>query len=144
MGHAQDLVEQWKRTKLPADVEERLSMEAYEAVLQEAVIAPLRAHHIGCVMAFLSAQELSSQSLRTDAGGAVKLRADPHSRLSYHLQVRVAAVCAVLDSTSSTGSASAAHVVVHCLHRVVYNARSCQSAAAGKPVDVTPSGAQIQ
>lgn len=84
----QDLVEQWKRTKLPADVEEHMSMEAYEAVLQEMVISPLRAHHIGCVMAFLSAQELASQSLRTDAGGAVKLRIAPQSRLSYHLQVR--------------------------------------------------------
>jgi hypothetical protein len=83
-----DLVEQWKRTRLPADTTEHLSMEAYEAQLQDNLISQLRAHQVGCVMAFLSAHELTSNSVRSEVGSTVKLRIAPHSRLSYHLQAR--------------------------------------------------------
>lgn len=86
-GVLQDLVEQWKRTMLPTDVGEHLKMEGYEAQLQDKLISQLQAHQIGCVMAFLSAQELHANSVRTEAGPSVKLRIAPQSRLSYHLQV---------------------------------------------------------
>jgi hypothetical protein len=83
-----DLVEQWKRTKLPTDVAEHLSMAGYEAQMQDSLISQLRVHQVGCIMAFLSAHELVANSTRTDAGGSVKLRIEPHSRLAYHLQAR--------------------------------------------------------
>lgn len=81
-----DLVEQWKRTKLPHDIEEHMTLESYEVQLQDNLISQLRAHQVGCVMAFLSAHELMSNSVRTEAGGAVKLKVAPGSRLSFHLQ----------------------------------------------------------
>lgn len=83
----QDVVEQWKRTKLPTDVAEHLSMEAYSAQLQDRVISQLRAHQIGCVMAFLSAQELMDNSEVMVTGSVVRRRVAPSSRLSFHLQV---------------------------------------------------------
>jgi hypothetical protein len=62
-------------------------MDEYEAQLQDKLISQLQAHQIGCVMAFLSAQELHANSLRKEAGPSTKLRIAPQSRLSYHLQV---------------------------------------------------------
>jgi hypothetical protein len=69
-------------------MEEHLSMDAYEVRIQEMIISQLRAHHIGCVMVYLSARELHECVERSDTEGAASQRIDSGSRLSYHLKVR--------------------------------------------------------
>ena len=84
-----DLVELWKRMDLPEDSSDHVSQEQYDTQIQEMLISPLRQHHIGCVMAFLSAHELFANSIRSEMGNVVKLSAAPQSRLSFHLQARL-------------------------------------------------------
>jgi hypothetical protein len=84
----------WKRTELSEDMYEHLSMDAYEVQIQEMIISQLRAHHIGCVMVYLSARELHDCIQRSDEDAAWQ-RMEPGSRLSYHLKV-----CDVLKALS--------------------------------------------
>jgi hypothetical protein len=68
-------------------MEEHLSIAAYDVQIQEMVISQLRAHHIGCVMVYLSARELHECIERTDAASGAWQRLDSNSRLFYHLEV---------------------------------------------------------
>jgi hypothetical protein len=63
-------------------------MEAYEKYLEENFIQVLLAQQIGCVMAMISAVELSSQTARGPPNEPyARLHVPLRSRLGAHLQV---------------------------------------------------------
>lgn len=83
----QDLVDVFKRTKLPKGNPRHLSKENFEAAIKDKCIALLRHRNIGCVMFFLSAHQIMQDTSGVRNAGMCQPIVSQGSRTSDHLQV---------------------------------------------------------